>query len=433
MLLILALVFTSLCSSATPVHAATQTISLGNGFNAIFTYSMSSSAASTTVTLTKVQLQNKSGKKVVWKSGELAMNKPDVKFYSGYVNYSYTEVNLVSDWNGTINNGATATLWSGSRSVTHSRETTDQSRQIAWVGMFMDSAILKITVPALPQYTITYEPNGGEGTAQTNTKYYGEHKGSDVTFRRPGYAFSKWTTNADGTGTSYTKDSTINVTSNTTLYAQWVPGITYNANGGLFSSTDPNVYYVTYKEEALTGSNTITEGPTWTGRDFLEWNTEKDGSGTSYAVGDSYTSMEPLALYAQWEEHHITLHYNANGGTGAPPDQTILYSKEARASEVIPTRPGFLFKGWATSKNAKVPIVVANGLYKPANTEPDTVSDTLYAIWQTADIQIKHRDLFSIGKSSNDPPTAKATTKDESQEYGDLKNIKGEGWQYEVF
>lgn len=33
---------------------------------------------------------------------------------------------------------------------------------------------------------------------------------------------------------------------------------------------------------------------------FIGWNTEKDGSGTSYAAGASYTAQKDIVLYAQW-------------------------------------------------------------------------------------------------------------------------------------
>jgi uncharacterized repeat protein (TIGR02543 family) len=34
--------------------------------------------------------------------------------------------------------------------------------------------------------------------------------------------------------------------------------------------------------------------------DFVEWNTQSDGSGKSYDEGDSVTINKNLTLYAQW-------------------------------------------------------------------------------------------------------------------------------------
>ena len=40
--------------------------------------------------------------------------------------------------------------------------------------------------------------------------------------------------------------------------------------------------------------------PTRSGYVFDRWNTQADGSGTDYAAYSTYTTNEPLALYAQW-------------------------------------------------------------------------------------------------------------------------------------
>lgn len=71
-------------------------------------------------------------------------------------------------------------------------------------------------------YEIAFNPNG----ADDSTKYQSTFKGVKIrlnknTFRRQGYEFNKWTTNADGTGDSYTDEQTVLLTSNLTLYAQW--------------------------------------------------------------------------------------------------------------------------------------------------------------------------------------------------------------------
>ena len=47
--------------------------------------------------------------------------------------------------------------------------------------------------------------------------------------------------------------------------------------------------------------------------DFLGWNTEADGSGTSYAAGGSYTQNAPVVLYAQWRKRNIPVYVNDGG------------------------------------------------------------------------------------------------------------------------
>lgn len=77
------------------------------------------------------------------------------------------------------------------------------------------------------ELTVTFEANGSaeypvEGTmalqtvnAKTDTVL------SANSFTREGYNFLNWNTAADGTGDSYADGATVNLTENTTLYAQW--------------------------------------------------------------------------------------------------------------------------------------------------------------------------------------------------------------------
>lgn len=74
--------------------------------------------------------------------------------------------------------------------------------------------------------------------------------------------------------------------------------ITFNANSGLGSVETINTYLgVTNKIP----SNTLTR----TGYTFSHWNTEADGSGTSYATGSSITPLTNVVLYAQWKTTYV--------------------------------------------------------------------------------------------------------------------------------
>ena len=43
------------------------------------------------------------------------------------------------------------------------------------------------------------------------------------------------------------------------------------------------------------------------GYTFTGWNTKQDGSGVSYAAGDTFTLEDHIVLYAQWEAAVHTL------------------------------------------------------------------------------------------------------------------------------
>ena len=51
-------------------------------------------------------------------------------------------------------------------------------------------------------------------------------------------------------------------------------------------------------------------------------------------------------------QYTYTLHYDANGGSGAPPSESKIsleYQASFLISDKIPTRDGYTFKGWADS------------------------------------------------------------------------------------
>lgn len=160
-------------------------------------------------------------------------------------------------------------------------------------------------------YTIMYNANNGSGAPSNQTKV----QNVDVTLSttaptRSGYQFAGWNTNANGSGTSYAAGAVYSENSNVTLYAQWkqVFTITYNANGGSGAPSDQSKV----QGDTITLS---TNKPTKTGNTFTGWNTSSDGSGTSYAVGATYSADSSITLYAQWKPNVVTIKFNINGGT----------------------------------------------------------------------------------------------------------------------
>ena len=77
------------------------------------------------------------------------------------------------------------------------------------------------------ELTVTFEANGSaeypvKGTMTPQTVNAKTDTALNAnTFTREGYNFLNWNTAADGTGDSYADGATVNLTENTTLYAQW--------------------------------------------------------------------------------------------------------------------------------------------------------------------------------------------------------------------
>ena len=84
-------------------------------------------------------------------------------------------------------------------------------------------------------------------------------------------------------------------------------------------------------------------------------------------------------------QYTYTLHYDANGGSGAPPSQSEISSALSvwiPISEKIPTRDGYTFKGWADSPYGKPKYLREEGYYWNYLMVHPSLSETIYAIWE---------------------------------------------------
>ena len=110
--------------------------------------------------------------------------------------------------------------------------------------------------------------------------------------------------------------------------------VSYNANGGSGAPGSQTKYY---------GQTLIlsTQQPTRPGYKFLRWNTNANGTGTSYSPGGQYTNNSAVTLYAIWEVAEVIdfitysnpIVISANSGkTGADIDS--LYDSNNLAVQV---------------------------------------------------------------------------------------------------
>ena len=88
---------------------------------------------------------------------------------------------------------------------------------------------------------------------------------------------------------------------------------------------------------------------------FANWNTQPDGSGTSYANNYNITSDlgndgDVINLYAQWDlADRYFVHFDANGGTGTMANQKFLIGDNPRSlTQNAYTRANYEFRGWNT-------------------------------------------------------------------------------------
>lgn len=145
--------------------------------------------------------------------------------------------------------------------------------------------------------------------------------------------------------------------------------VKYNANNGSGAPSNQTKWH----GWSLTLSSTK---PTRDGYTFAGWGTSASDTSVDYAAGASYTSNKSITLYAIWTAHTYAVKYNANGGSGAPSNQTKTYGVTLKLSTVEPTRTNYAFIGWGTSASATAKTYDPGGNYT-ANAEI-----TLYAIWE---------------------------------------------------
>ena len=219
-------------------------------------------------------------------------------------------------------------------------------------------ATLTTTVNAVPpvQYTITYDPLGGNETPTAPSRTTGEKfaLAGAITKATSGgitYQFAGWKTGS----ALYKAAETFTVGSaNLTFAAEWVQlyQVTYAANGGSFS-----VGETLNDAECTGGANVCTDGqtiklnsaPTRAGYAFVDW---KNQSGTSVldtnnAVAGIQTAVTSTnyIFSAAWTPITYTITYISSGSSA--PTQSPLEESETFTVGSAGTKVGFRFDGWS--------------------------------------------------------------------------------------
>ncbi|MDR1465502.1 MAG: InlB B-repeat-containing protein [Oscillospiraceae bacterium] len=103
-------------------------------------------------------------------------------------------------------------------------------------------------------------------------------------------------------------------------------------------------------------------------------------AGTATNLYEKYDAAEStrIALFKAAKPANVyKVSYNANGGAGAPATQDKVHDTTLKLSSTKPTRSGYTFLGWATTKTATAAKYAAGGNYT------DNAKVTLYAVWQS--------------------------------------------------
>ncbi len=271
-------------------------------------------------------------------------------------------------------------------------------------------------------YTLTINPNGGEYNGTTkNSTVEGEYN-STITIDNP-IPPNGYTITFDGNGG--TAEATTVVTRK--KFDKWTVTGNGTLNGKEYTFAAENDSIIAnYKNEPV-----FIPSATRSGYTFLGWNTSPTATTALYTPGHlyTYTFNGPTTLYAIWKKV-IIIEYDANGGTGAPSRTTGNIYNSATSIDIKlntkkPTRTGYTFLGWSTSKTATTAKYSAGGTY------PFSEDTILYAVWELGVAQIGSTLYPSVQDAVDAVPSTNVKTtvillvnRTEDFEIPSRKNVK---------
>ncbi len=196
--------------------------------------------------------------------------------------------------------------------------------------------------------------------------------------------FLGWfTRNADGSYRPW--DFSTKIYSDVDLYARVISKgtfkVTYDANGGTGTVEDGRAYAQGAKADvkAITGITAPT------GKTFLYWSLNADGSGKKYYPNNTIEIEGDITLYAIWGDTTTTLlTYNGNGGATSDGKTKVVVSglknnQKVKAEGAIFTRTGYKFIGWSTNSEATAAEYAAGA---DVIVHADETVNVLYAVWE---------------------------------------------------
>lgn len=213
-------------------------------------------------------------------------------------------------------------------------------------------------------YSVTYDANGGTGSVTDTEKYA---KGAEATVKSNSFThdtkvFLSWNTKTDGTGKTYYPNSTVKITGDVTLYAQWgdkasTVQLTYHSNFAPDQTKTVNGIANNGQITVAAYDNTLGL-PAREGYTFAGWNTEADGSGTKFSAGDSArVDNGSNDLYAQWtiNQYNYTVEYYIDNVK----NDSMTVTGNADFGTVIDSYTNKCPDGYVLEKTENLPLTIS--------------------------------------------------------------------------
>lgn len=294
----------------------------------------------------------------------------------------------------------------------------DKKSNITLYAGWKENSVVIAPTPTAEKYVIKFNANGGKGGPSSLEAKYDEVLPQIKTSKptRSGYTFIGWFDNTNYIkGTEYYSDNQTssmkyNRKSNITLYAGWKINkytISFDLNGGTSGGFENKE--VEYNSLVPTISKTV---PTKSDYIFTGWYDNKD-----YTKGKAYYNdrNEPakyydrtsnVILYAGWSKIIIVQKYkitfNINGGNGITPsiEEIEVGSSLPKINSPVPTRMGYIFKGWYDNANYSKGVQYYNYENNATRSYDKRTDTVLYAGWESQ----KYAITFNINGGYGETP-----------------------------
>jgi uncharacterized repeat protein (TIGR02543 family) len=233
--------------------------------------------------------------------------------------------------------------------------------------------------------TLTF--NSNYGTPTTSTQTIPSNTATNLTansFTRTGYIFSSWNTLANGSGTSYQNTSSISISTNTTLYAQWRQSFLITTSAGTYSEIDASPSVASGDSVTVNFGVNPSYSTGFSLTSVVVDGVALTGSALTTAISNgSYTFLNVTTTHTISVEetgNTFSITYKAgSSGTGSDDVQSFIYGsvptyKTGAATGI--TRSGYTVLYWDETDGGVGGVRAPGGsYYSPANL-------ILYPVWR---------------------------------------------------
>ena len=274
------------------------------------------------------------------------------------------------------------------------------------------------------KYTVTYDLDGGEGTAPAAAQYVADAfvTVTEETFTKEGFIFAGWRSNVGGT-VYRAGDKFQMPASNVVLTAQWQPE---EATYAVSTSVNGTVTQIAEGKKANEIYTIAVNDPTKEGYVFTGW--LLSSTGTIVHNGDTFNMPAgDVVLTAQWEKEAESYTVTYKNGESSESAGSYKAGAWVTVKEAPVAIEGETFKGWESN--------VGGTVYQPGKTfkMPDT-NVTLTAIWdsETYTITWKNGDAIldktNVKRGATPEYIGETPTKDATVD----KTYTFKGWDPEI-